>query len=268
MLVTIATTIAIALALGPSAARQAPAASAAGACAGRDRARGRRAPRPRADCLINRARAAHGLRAAEAQRGARRWPPAATPRDMVERTFFDAHQPGRLDARRRACAAPATAARAIGETLAFAIGPQATPAGAVRGWLRSPPHRRVLLDRPMRDIGAGFARGRPAEDQGRRAGRDGRAGRRRLTRRTASTRGADLQCFGPRHCAVGAGTPADHPPGDDAQRVVFSKTPPLRARARGAARPGGIRRRPAAARMPTRPSRGPACAGRLTRCAA
>ena len=44
----------------------------------------------------------------------------------------------------------------VGETLAWGRGRMATPAAAVEAWMKSPPHRRVILGR-YRDIGVGVA---------------------------------------------------------------------------------------------------------------
>ncbi len=49
----------------------------------------------------------------------------------------------------------------IGEILAWGEGRLSTPRAAVRSWLHSPPHRRVLLGRNYRDIGVGVAIGSP-----------------------------------------------------------------------------------------------------------
>ncbi len=51
--------------------------------------------------------------------------------------------------------------RGVGETLAYGQGALGTPAGVVAGWLRSPPHRAVLLSPLMRDVGVGVVRGSP-----------------------------------------------------------------------------------------------------------
>lgn len=45
-------------------------------------------------------------------------------------------------------------ARLVGEALA--AGPQ-TAEEVIRGWLNSPPHRKILLSRDARDVGLGFA---------------------------------------------------------------------------------------------------------------
>jgi uncharacterized protein YkwD len=51
--------------------------------------------------------------------------------------------------------------RFAGEVLAWGQGRDASPRAAVRSWLHSPPHRRVLLGRSYRDVGVGVALGSP-----------------------------------------------------------------------------------------------------------
>jgi uncharacterized protein YkwD len=140
------------------------AAPARGACAGaherRDVARRRHAVR----CLVNRARVAQGLRRLR-QSGALARAAGGHARDMVRRDFFEHTTPGGLTPADRAQRA-GYRGLVVGETIAFAVGDDATPAGAVRGWLDSPSHRAVLLDRGMRHAGVGVADGAPAEGAG------------------------------------------------------------------------------------------------------
>lgn len=46
-----------------------------------------------------------------------------------------------------------------GETIAWGVGAQGTPTGIVDQWMRSPPHRAVILARGLRRVGIGIARG-------------------------------------------------------------------------------------------------------------
>jgi uncharacterized protein YkwD len=50
--------------------------------------------------------------------------------------------------------------RMLGEVLAIHSGWGARYRAVIRGWLRSPPHRVLLLSRALRYVGAGRARGR------------------------------------------------------------------------------------------------------------
>jgi uncharacterized protein YkwD len=50
--------------------------------------------------------------------------------------------------------------RVLGETIAWHTGRRARVRATLRSWLRSPPHRALILSRRFRCIGAGQARGR------------------------------------------------------------------------------------------------------------
>jgi uncharacterized protein YkwD len=116
-------------------------------------------------CLVNNARVAHGLQrlrvSAPLGHAA-----ARHARNMVRRDFFDHVSPGGSTPQKRARSA-GYAGRSIGETIAFITGPGADPAGIVHDWLRSAPHRAVLLSRRLRDAGPGVARGAPGDARGR-----------------------------------------------------------------------------------------------------
>jgi uncharacterized protein YkwD len=49
----------------------------------------------------------------------------------------------------------------LGENLEWGTGGLATPRGAMRAWLASPPHRENLLKRGYREVGIGVALGVP-----------------------------------------------------------------------------------------------------------
>ena len=100
---------------------------------------------------VNGARAAHGLRplrpAKRLHRSARtyaRW--------MLRANYFG--HVGRIRTRARF--------NRLGETLAWHSGRRARVRWTVRAWLRSPPHRALILSRRFRWIGAGTASGRLA----------------------------------------------------------------------------------------------------------
>ena len=83
---------------------------------------------------------------------------------MVRQRFFDHTEPNGqvLLARIQPTGYP-TGSRsfALGETIAWGTGPQATPAGTVAAWMASPPHRAALLDPRFRELGVGLALGAP-----------------------------------------------------------------------------------------------------------
>jgi uncharacterized protein YkwD len=113
-------------------------------------------------CLINRQRRAHGLAPLVANarlgRAAQRHA-----RDMVSRDYFSHDTPEGVsffERLRRAGYARGCTAWAGGETLAWGSGAQATPASRVAAWMKSAPHRAILLGR-FREVGIGVVSGSP-----------------------------------------------------------------------------------------------------------
>ena len=98
---------------------------------------------------VNDARADHGLkplrRAPRLTRSAR-----AYARWMLRADYFGHRRRIRTRAR----------FRRLGETLSLHTGRRPRMRATLRGWLRSPPHRRLILSKQFRWIGAGHARGR------------------------------------------------------------------------------------------------------------
>lgn len=114
-------------------------------------------------CLLNRTRARHGL---PPLRLNAKLTAAATKhsRDMVRRRYFSHDSPdGRdmLDRVRAARYVPRNAGYVLGENIGWGSGPLAEPMSLVRAWMRSPGHRRNILDRRFRDIGIGIVVGAP-----------------------------------------------------------------------------------------------------------
>jgi uncharacterized protein YkwD len=114
-------------------------------------------------CLINRQRAAHGLRPVRANgalsRAARRHS-----EDMVGRAYFSHDTPQGVGVVQRIAAsgyASGGHACALGENIAAATGPFSTPASIVRMWMNSPGHRANILSPIYRDAGVGVAFGYP-----------------------------------------------------------------------------------------------------------
>jgi len=139
----------------------APDAGAQG-CANARSAPGRAAPQATL-CLINAERRARNF----APLGANRRLARAARRhaaDMVARRYFSHVAPGggTVLARLQRVGYPAGCAWKAGETLAWgAGGGQVTPAARVTAWMRSRPHRRLLLSRGFREAGVGIAAGAP-----------------------------------------------------------------------------------------------------------
>jgi len=117
-------------------------------------------------CLVNRERTKRGLRALRTNRLLES-SAGAYARDMVRRSFFAHVSPTgetlteriREDTRYLAGALRWE----IGENLAWGTGSLATPAQIVRGWMRSPGHRRNILHASYREMGLGVALGTPVD---------------------------------------------------------------------------------------------------------
>jgi uncharacterized protein YkwD len=114
-------------------------------------------------CLLNGQRHRHGLGKLRAQRTLAQ---VATrySRLMVRKGFFAHVSPtgstmvGRV---RRTGYLHGASRWSLGENLAWGAGRSATPAQIVRAWMRSPGHRRNILDASFREIGIGVVRGAP-----------------------------------------------------------------------------------------------------------
>jgi uncharacterized protein YkwD len=111
-------------------------------------------------CLINHERRVRGLAPLKADRRLAR---AATrySRQMVRLSFFDHVGPRGSTMHQRVEAAGYTPWRRLGENIAWGAGSLASPARIVARWMRSPGHRRTILDAELREIGIGIARGAP-----------------------------------------------------------------------------------------------------------
>ena len=160
----IATTLALSLAFTPAPATNARSGTPSAACNGANERVDLVRRRHATQCLINRARAAHALRRLTGN-AALTLAAGRHARDMVRRTYFEHTSPGGSTPAGRMWRAGYRGVR-FGEVIHFAVGRDATPAGAVRAWLGSPPHRRVLLDGAMRDVGVGIANGSPLDLRG------------------------------------------------------------------------------------------------------
>jgi uncharacterized protein YkwD len=119
-------------------------------------------------CLVNRQRARHGLRRLRTHRSlahaARNYA-----RQMVAQRFF-AHvspagstMPQRI---KRTNYLRSAHGWTLGENIAWGSGRSATPAQIVSAWMRSPGHRRNILDPRYRELGIGIAIGAPTGGSG------------------------------------------------------------------------------------------------------
>ncbi len=116
-------------------------------------------------CLLNRERRKRGRKALKTHRSltstARRYGGI-----MVTEGFFAHVSPSGSTLRARVGRSSYLKSRSVrrwslGENLAWGAGARATPSEIVRSWMRSPGHRRNILDRKFRDIGIGVATGVP-----------------------------------------------------------------------------------------------------------
>jgi uncharacterized protein YkwD len=119
-------------------------------------------------CLLNAQRRAHGLHKLRSN-GHLRHAASGYAHLMSKRNFFSHVSPaGSTPLSRIRSTRYLAGARswAIAENLAWGVGSMATPRGAVRAWMRSPGHRRNILDPSYREIGIGVAHGAPVRVRG------------------------------------------------------------------------------------------------------
>jgi uncharacterized protein YkwD len=119
-------------------------------------------------CLINAARTQRGLsRLGPTEALARA--AGAHSHEMAVRDFFSHNSPGGLTPAQRIDRAGYLGGASrwtVGETIAWGTGSSASPASIVRSWLRSPPHRAILLSGRFHDVGIGIAVGAPQGGSG------------------------------------------------------------------------------------------------------
>jgi uncharacterized protein YkwD len=114
-------------------------------------------------CLVNRERTARGLVALRASNLLRK-AAAGHSDDMVANKFFSHAGSTGSSVRQRIARTGylrGAGAAIVGETLAWGSGPYGTPATMVAMFLASPEHRRTLLTRGFREVGAGLVLGSP-----------------------------------------------------------------------------------------------------------
>jgi uncharacterized protein YkwD len=113
-------------------------------------------------CLVNRERRRRGLRALRSERRLK-LAAGRHARDMVARSYFAHRSPGGRDVvdRLRSAGYLRGQGAFVGETLAWGRGAHGTPLAIVAAWMRSPPHRAVLLSRRYRQIGLAAVSGSP-----------------------------------------------------------------------------------------------------------
>jgi uncharacterized protein YkwD len=105
-------------------------------------------------CLVNQQRRAHGMRLVRSN-GRLVLAALGHARDMVGGRFFGhvGRNGSTLGDRIAFFGYGGGRPFAAGETLGYGYGGRGTPRGIVGGWLRSGPHRHILLGRRWRDVG-------------------------------------------------------------------------------------------------------------------
>jgi uncharacterized protein YkwD len=118
-------------------------------------------------CLINHIRRRHGL---HRLRFSRALGGVATGQahDMVRGDYFaDDSLLGQTPSARIMVALHAARSASVSmstaQNIGWGMGSAATPAGIVRAWMHSPPHRRIMLTRAFRKAGVGVAPALPRE---------------------------------------------------------------------------------------------------------
>ena len=114
-------------------------------------------------CLVNVERTQRALRPVALNRSLER-AAGRHARDMVRRRYFSHESPGGARVVNRVRSAGyLRGARywTVGEVLAWLVRPRPTPAAVVDAWMRSKPHKEVLLHPSFRQVGAAYANGNP-----------------------------------------------------------------------------------------------------------
>jgi uncharacterized protein YkwD len=108
-------------------------------------------------CLVNEQRMLHHLAPLRSSAPLTRIA-AAQSWDMVNGNYFADHSLGGRSPKQRIVPAlrPAHVAT-TGQNIGWGTGSEATPAGIVRSWMNSPPHREIILTRAFREAGVGMA---------------------------------------------------------------------------------------------------------------
>jgi uncharacterized protein YkwD len=114
-------------------------------------------------CLLNRKRAAEGVRALTIDRRLTGTARRHSHRMVADQFFAHDSLSGRQFSERIAATGwmDGRGSWIVGENLAWGTGTYATPRAVVKAWMRSPAHRRNIMERRFRVIGIGVMRGTP-----------------------------------------------------------------------------------------------------------
>lgn len=114
-------------------------------------------------CLLNQERTSRGLRELREHSSLRKTAQTYA-EHMEEENFFDHVSPSgstMLERIKRGSYLQSGRSWIVGENLAWGSGGAETPERIVRAWMKSPGHRRNILNGRFRDIGIGVAEGAP-----------------------------------------------------------------------------------------------------------
>ncbi len=115
-------------------------------------------------CLINRLRHAHHMTSLHANH-VLQTVASGQSREMVLGDYFGDNTRSGATPLQRIVAADylrGASTASTGQNIGWGTGRYATPAGIVRQWLDSPPHRQIMLSGEYRDVGVGVAPSAPA----------------------------------------------------------------------------------------------------------
>jgi uncharacterized protein YkwD len=122
-------------------------------------------------CEINKKRRNHGLRRVRAKSALRK--AGKRHSKYMQRRGCFAHQcPGEKDLVARihdTSYLPCNCSWRVGETLGWGDKGEGTPRAIVKAWMQSSPHRQVLLDRRLKNVGVGLVWGSPSNPRSRAA---------------------------------------------------------------------------------------------------
>ena len=119
-------------------------------------------------CLLNRERTQRGLKPLKTDRNLTK-AALAHSQDMVRRGYFEHESPNGRSPFDRILATryvPRGASWTLGENIGWGTESLAQPIALVKAWMKSPGHRRNILNPRFREIGIGIVPGVPVRDRG------------------------------------------------------------------------------------------------------
>jgi uncharacterized protein YkwD len=114
-------------------------------------------------CLVNEVRHSHHLKPFRMNAALRAIASGQSDSMLIGGYFGDDGLSGRTPLQRVATSSYGRHSRrlSVSQNIAWGQAGQATPVAIVRAWIASPPHRKILLAAPYRDVGIGVSLGTP-----------------------------------------------------------------------------------------------------------